>query len=76
MEKVVGTITENGEIVYVRGEYYVTRKHSTVYADMLRVYVGSYWRMLFATGDADNKALDRCVEWVSKRRCFKAGGKN
>ena len=57
---------------YRRGKYYVIRKHSNnSYADMLIVKMDGYWRDLYMTGDADGKALDRCIKWISNRKCFK-----
>ena len=57
-------------IDYRKGRYYVERYKSPVYADMLIVKMEGYWRNLFTTGDADGKAMERCQEWISRRRCF------
>ena len=56
---------------YRKGKYYVERhKSNNEYADMLIVKMDGYWRTLFMTGDADGKALDKCKNWISSRRCF------
>ena len=56
---------------YRRGKYYVERRKSNTYADMLIVKMDGYWRNLLMTGDADGKGLDRCKNWIANRRCFK-----
>jgi hypothetical protein len=56
---------------YRRGKYYVERhKSNNQYSDMLVVKMDGFWRVLLMTGDADGKGLDRCKDWISKRKCF------
>jgi hypothetical protein len=67
----IGDQTKNGEVVFVRDEYFVTETKSTVYASMFRVYQGTYWRTLFTAGNGNGDALERCKEWIGNRRCYK-----
>jgi hypothetical protein len=68
---VLGEITKKGKVVYVRGEYFVTELESTIYASMFRVYMGTYWRCLHVEGNGYGDALNKCIQWIGKRKCFR-----
>ena len=68
----LGDHANQGEVVYIRGSYYAVKRTSEIYADMYAVHHEGYpWRLLLLEGDAFGTALQKCIDWIARRKCFK-----
>lgn len=70
-QMMVGDKSINGEVVYIRGKYYIAKLTRVMDNQILyRVFIDDdYWRNK-AVSQYAHINLEECINWIGKRRCF------